>query len=102
MFREMVCLAAIGGLTLGICGAEEKAVAEAKAIQPRAEGAVWRYRTGDYVDGKVTDIAAAHEKVVEVKVIKGVTCYRIEQGWDMRTPVQRLTGMGQDLKGESY
>ena len=108
MFRKFVCLVAVGVLASGFGGAEEKPVVEAKipdlskAIQPRAEGAVWKYRTGDYVDGKVGDIAAAHEKVVEVKVIEGVTCYRIEQGWDWRTPVQRLTGAGEDMTGEIY
>lgn len=108
MFRKFVCLVAVGVLASGFGGAEEKPVEEAKipdlskAIQPRAEGAVWKYRTGDYVDGKVGDIAAAHEKVVEVKVIEGVTCYRIEQGWDWRTPVQRLTGAGEDMTGEIY
>jgi len=72
------------------------------SIQPRAEGAVWRYRTAEYEDRKVTLIGLASEKVVEVKKIEGATCFRVEQGWDNRTTAQRLTGLGEDEMGTSH
>ncbi|MEY3395991.1 MAG: hypothetical protein RL346_2228 [Verrucomicrobiota bacterium] len=109
MFRGFAWWCTVGWVIMGIGVAqqppeavEEKAAPQTKAIQPRALGAFWKYRTGDYVDGKVNEIAAAHEKVVEMKLIEGVACYRIEQAWDWRTPLQRLTGAGEDMTGEIY
>lgn len=82
--------------------AEEKPIGMAESIQPRAEGAWWLYRSVVLEDGKPVSSGRSHEKVLEVIEIEGVKCYRIEQGWDYRTVVQRLAGLAEEETGANY
>jgi hypothetical protein len=99
----------IGCLTFAVAEEEKEAPAKVaeivpeKSIQPRAEGAIWRYRSVIYDGDEMYSVGTAYEKVVKVVEIQNKKCYRIEYGWDYRTAAQRLTGLGgDDEKGAVY
>jgi glucan biosynthesis protein len=91
MTTKSICAVLIGCLTFAIAEEEKEApakvaeVALEKSIQPRTEGAVWRYRSVIYDGEEMYSVGTAHEKVVKVVEIEGKKCYRIEYGWDYRT-----------------
>lgn len=87
-----------------VVGEEEEAGKDAlaEAIQPRVEGAVWRFRSVEYEDGKEVKVGMSSEKVVRVLEIEGVRCYRVAQSWDYRTLLQRMTGLAADEAGVTY
>jgi hypothetical protein len=97
-----VFLTVFFAMVSGFAEEERKEIGLAESIQPRAEGAWWRYRSIVYEDGKVVSSGSSHEKVLEVIEIEGVKCYRVEQGWDYRTVVQRLAGLADEETGARY
>lgn len=109
MTTKSIWVVLMGCLTFAVADeekqapAKEKVIELEKSIQPRAEGAVWRYRSVFYDGDEMYSIGTSHEKVVKVIELEGVKCYQIEHGWDYRTPLQKLTGIGgDDEKGVVY